>query len=34
MGIEPLGNELSGAAIAQLFAHKRTPLKAALPRSG
>ncbi len=30
MGIEPLGNALSGAAIAQLFSGKRTPLKAAL----
>jgi formamidopyrimidine-DNA glycosylase len=30
MGLEPLGNELSGAAIARLFAGKRTPLKAAL----
>jgi formamidopyrimidine-DNA glycosylase len=30
MGIEPLGNELSGAAIARLFHGKRTPLKAAL----
>ena len=30
MGIEPLGNELSGEAIARLFAGKRTPLKAAL----
>ncbi|MCB5174920.1 MULTISPECIES: bifunctional DNA-formamidopyrimidine glycosylase/DNA-(apurinic or apyrimidinic site) lyase [Microvirga] len=30
MGIEPLGNELSGEAIARLFKGKRTPLKAAL----
>jgi formamidopyrimidine-DNA glycosylase len=30
MGIEPLGNELSGETIARLFAGKRTPLKAAL----
>ncbi len=30
MGIEPLGNELSGEAIARLFRAKRTPLKAAL----
>lgn len=30
MGIEPLGNELSGETIATLFADKRTPLKAAL----
>jgi len=30
MGIEPLGNELSGEAIARLFEGKRTPLKAAL----
>jgi formamidopyrimidine-DNA glycosylase len=30
MGIEPLGNELSGETIAGLFAGKRTPLKAAL----
>ena len=30
MGIEPLGNELSGEAVARLFAGKRTPLKAAL----
>ncbi|MEH3146039.1 MAG: bifunctional DNA-formamidopyrimidine glycosylase/DNA-(apurinic or apyrimidinic site) lyase [Methylobacterium frigidaeris] len=30
MGIEPLGNELSGDGIAALFAGKRTPLKAAL----
>ena len=33
MGIEPLGNALSGAAIAKLFAGKRTPLKAALFRA-
>lgn len=30
MGIEPLGNALSGEVIAQLFAGKRAPLKAAL----
>jgi formamidopyrimidine-DNA glycosylase len=30
MGLEPLGNELSGEAIARLFAGKRAPLKAAL----
>jgi formamidopyrimidine-DNA glycosylase len=30
MGIEPLGNALSGEAIARLFRGKRTPLKAAL----
>jgi len=30
MGIEPLGNALSGETIAQLFAGRRTPLKAAL----
>ncbi|MGO4570617.1 bifunctional DNA-formamidopyrimidine glycosylase/DNA-(apurinic or apyrimidinic site) lyase [Microvirga sp. 2TAF3] len=30
MGIEPLGNELSGETIARLFASRRTPLKAAL----
>ncbi|QRM29460.1 bifunctional DNA-formamidopyrimidine glycosylase/DNA-(apurinic or apyrimidinic site) lyase [Microvirga sp. VF16] len=30
MGIEPLGNELSGESIARLFEGKRTPLKAAL----
>jgi len=30
MGIEPLGNELSGETIARLFMAKRTPLKAAL----
>jgi len=30
MGIEPLGNELSGETIARLFQDKRTPLKAAL----
>ncbi|WP_134498553.1 bifunctional DNA-formamidopyrimidine glycosylase/DNA-(apurinic or apyrimidinic site) lyase [Microvirga pakistanensis] len=30
MGIEPLGNELSGEAIARLFAGRRAPLKAAL----
>jgi formamidopyrimidine-DNA glycosylase len=30
LGIEPLGNELSGAAIARLFRGKRGPLKAAL----
>jgi formamidopyrimidine-DNA glycosylase len=30
MGIEPLGNELSGAVLARLFDHKAAPLKAAL----
>lgn len=30
MGIEPLGNELSGETVATLFGGKRTPLKAAL----
>lgn len=30
MGIEPLGNALSGETIAQMFKGKRTPLKAAL----
>ena len=30
LGIEPLGNELSGALLARLFAGKATPLKAAL----
>lgn len=30
MGIEPLGNELSGEALAKLFAGKFAPLKAAL----
>jgi formamidopyrimidine-DNA glycosylase len=30
MGIEPLGPDLSGAVLAQLFAGRRTPLKAAL----
>jgi formamidopyrimidine-DNA glycosylase len=30
MGIEPLGNELSGETVARLFKGKRTPLKAAL----
>lgn len=30
MGIEPLGNELSGAVLARLFAGKLAPLKAAL----
>jgi len=30
MGIEPLGHELSGTAIARLFRDRRTPLKAAL----
>lgn len=30
MGIEPLGNELSGELLARLFANRRTPLKAAL----
>jgi formamidopyrimidine-DNA glycosylase len=30
LGLEPLGNELSGEAIARLFNGRRTPLKAAL----
>lgn len=30
LGIEPLGNLLSGAVIAQLFHNKQAPLKAAL----
>ena len=30
LGLEPLGNELDGAALARLFAGKTTPLKAAL----
>ncbi|MGY2050905.1 bifunctional DNA-formamidopyrimidine glycosylase/DNA-(apurinic or apyrimidinic site) lyase [Methylobacterium sp. JK268] len=30
MGIEPLGNELSGEAVARLFRGRRTPVKAAL----
>ncbi|GAC1340738.1 MAG: bifunctional DNA-formamidopyrimidine glycosylase/DNA-(apurinic or apyrimidinic site) lyase [Beijerinckiaceae bacterium] len=30
MGVEPLGNELDGAALARLFAGKAAPLKAAL----
>ena len=30
LGIEPLGNELSGAALLRLFAGKSAPLKAAL----
>jgi formamidopyrimidine-DNA glycosylase len=30
IGIEPLGNELSGASLAGLFAGRRAPLKAAL----
>lgn len=30
VGIEPLGNELDGAALARLFAGKAAPLKAAL----
>jgi len=30
LGIEPLGNELSGTLLARLFAGKATPLKAAL----
>ncbi len=30
LGIEPLGNELSGAHLADKFAGRRTPLKAAL----
>ncbi|MDQ0395617.1 bifunctional DNA-formamidopyrimidine glycosylase/DNA-(apurinic or apyrimidinic site) lyase [Labrys monachus] len=34
MGIEPLGNELSGALVATLFARKAAPLKAALLDQG
>jgi formamidopyrimidine-DNA glycosylase len=30
IGVEPLGNELDGAALARLFAGKKAPLKAAL----
>jgi formamidopyrimidine-DNA glycosylase len=30
MGIEPLGNELSGDLLARLFADRKTPLKAAM----
>jgi formamidopyrimidine-DNA glycosylase len=30
VGIEPLGNELSGEAIARLFSRRKAPLKAAL----
>src|SRR5439155_13150588 len=30
IGIEPLGNELSGAALARLFAGRKAPLKTAL----
>jgi len=30
LGLEPLGNELNGAALAKLFAAKKAPLKAAL----
>lgn len=30
LGLEPLGNELDGAALARLFAGRTTPLKAAL----
>jgi formamidopyrimidine-DNA glycosylase len=30
LGLEPLGNELSGSVLARLFAGKATPLKAAL----
>lgn len=30
MGLEPLGNELSGGKISELFADKKTPVKAAL----
>jgi formamidopyrimidine-DNA glycosylase len=30
IGIEPLGNELSGASLARLFAGRKAPLKAAL----
>jgi len=34
MGVEPLGNELSGELIARLFAGRRSPLKAALLDQG
>ncbi|ADZ72748.1 Formamidopyrimidine-DNA glycosylase [Polymorphum gilvum SL003B-26A1] len=34
MGLEPLGNALDGAVLAQLFAGKRAPLKAALLDQG
>jgi formamidopyrimidine-DNA glycosylase len=34
MGVEPLGNELSGETIARLFKGRRTPLKAALLDQG
>ncbi|MGC2834708.1 MAG: bifunctional DNA-formamidopyrimidine glycosylase/DNA-(apurinic or apyrimidinic site) lyase, partial [Methylocella sp.] len=34
IGIEPLGNEFDGAAMARLFAGKRTSLKAALLDQG
>lgn len=34
MGLEPLGNELSGASLARLVGGKRTPLKAALLDQG
>jgi formamidopyrimidine-DNA glycosylase len=30
LGLEPLGNEFNASALARLFAHKKTPLKAAL----
>lgn len=30
LGLEPLGNEFNGAALAALFRNKRTPIKAAL----
>lgn len=30
MGLEPLGNQLDGSVLAQLFSGKKTPLKAAL----
>jgi formamidopyrimidine-DNA glycosylase len=30
LGLEPLGNEVNGAALAKLFAGKKAPLKAAL----
>lgn len=30
LGIEPLGNELSGKSLARLFARRKTPLKSAL----
>jgi len=34
MGVEPLGNELGGALVAELFAGKAAPLKAALLDQG